>query len=175
MASSHVPLSKWHLLSSDSYERQLHDIGTLSRGLRKNLTECVLFVVLQLAFERPASFPWVFLWIPTMSTSSETNTVLEPETKKQSWLGYLWDTADSSAHERRMLFKVDTSLLLFASVCRRQFYSDRYLLNTGFAVGLFHQESGPGMLVPRRQNSNYTLIVALDERYQRGWYSRFQR
>ncbi|KAJ7083601.1 major facilitator superfamily domain-containing protein [Mycena belliarum] len=38
------------------------------------------------------------------------------ERKKPSWLGYLWDTADVSAQERRMLFKVDASLLVFASL-----------------------------------------------------------
>ncbi|KAJ7066190.1 major facilitator superfamily domain-containing protein [Mycena amicta] len=46
---------------------------------------------------------------------------IEPEyqdqqKQKQSWLGYLWDTADLPAAERRMLFKVDTTLLLFASL-----------------------------------------------------------
>ncbi|KAJ7717984.1 major facilitator superfamily domain-containing protein [Mycena metata] len=41
---------------------------------------------------------------------------LDLERQKQSWLGYLWDTADASPHERRMLFKVDASLLLFASL-----------------------------------------------------------
>ncbi|KAJ7061567.1 major facilitator superfamily domain-containing protein, partial [Mycena amicta] len=40
----------------------------------------------------------------------------DQKTQKQSWLGYLWDTADLGAHERRMLFKVDASLLLFASL-----------------------------------------------------------
>ncbi|KAF7304315.1 MFS general substrate transporter [Mycena chlorophos] len=36
--------------------------------------------------------------------------------QKQSWVGYLWDTADLGVEERRLLFKVDASLLLFASL-----------------------------------------------------------
>ncbi|KAJ6461022.1 major facilitator superfamily domain-containing protein [Mycena sanguinolenta] len=57
-----------------------------------------------------------------MSTSSGIETIdTKPpypvdENLKPSWLGYLWDTADVGAHERRMLFKVDASLLLFASL-----------------------------------------------------------
>ncbi|KAF7324909.1 MFS general substrate transporter [Mycena kentingensis (nom. inval.)] len=42
--------------------------------------------------------------------------VVDQEKQKQSWLGFLWDTADLGVHERRMLFKVDASLLLFASL-----------------------------------------------------------
>ncbi|KAJ7723277.1 major facilitator superfamily domain-containing protein [Mycena maculata] len=52
----------------------------------------------------------------TVDSRVESLHSVDTETKKQSWLGYLWDTADVSAHERRMLFKVDTSLLLFASL-----------------------------------------------------------
>lgn len=60
-----------------------------------------------------------------MSTTTRTKITSEPPhaldpttpTPKPSWLGYLWDTADVGVHERRMLFKVDASLLLFASVC----------------------------------------------------------
>ncbi|KAF7318450.1 MFS general substrate transporter [Mycena chlorophos] len=37
-------------------------------------------------------------------------------TQQQSWLGYLWDTADLGPKERRLLFKVDASLLVFASL-----------------------------------------------------------
>ncbi|KAJ7694821.1 major facilitator superfamily domain-containing protein [Mycena rosella] len=50
------------------------------------------------------------------TSKSVQTTVTDPEIQKQSWLGYLWDTADVSAQERRMLFKVDASLLLFASL-----------------------------------------------------------
>ncbi len=36
--------------------------------------------------------------------------------QKKTWLGYLWDTADLAKDERRLLFKIDASLLIFASV-----------------------------------------------------------
>ncbi|KAF8218216.1 major facilitator superfamily domain-containing protein [Mycena galopus ATCC 62051] len=48
--------------------------------------------------------------------TSETPYPVVSEAPKPSWLGYLWDTADVGVHERRMLFKVDASLLLFASL-----------------------------------------------------------
>ncbi|KAJ7171016.1 major facilitator superfamily domain-containing protein [Mycena filopes] len=53
--------------------------------------------------------------LPPSTSGSESP--LDPEAqRKPSWLGYLWDTADVGAHERRMLFKVDASLLVFASL-----------------------------------------------------------
>lgn len=42
--------------------------------------------------------------------------VVDQAHQKQSWLGIFWDTADLSREERRLLFKVDASLLIFASV-----------------------------------------------------------
>ncbi|KAJ6454570.1 major facilitator superfamily domain-containing protein [Mycena vulgaris] len=49
-------------------------------------------------------------------STSELPSVVDQESQKQSWLGYLWDTADVTPQERRMLFKVDASLLVFASL-----------------------------------------------------------
>ncbi|KAF7292071.1 MFS general substrate transporter [Mycena indigotica] len=52
-----------------------------------------------------------------LSLASEPLRAIQDQgTQKQSWLGYLWDTADLGPQERRLLFKVDTSLLIFASV-----------------------------------------------------------
>lgn len=42
--------------------------------------------------------------------------VVDQAKQGQSWAGWLWDTADLSRQERRLLFKVDVSLLIFASV-----------------------------------------------------------
>lgn len=42
--------------------------------------------------------------------------VVDQAKQGQSWLGWVWDTADLSREERRLLFKVDASLLIFASV-----------------------------------------------------------
>jgi hypothetical protein len=36
--------------------------------------------------------------------------------QRKTWLGYLWDTADLAKDERKLLFKLDASLLIFASV-----------------------------------------------------------
>lgn len=38
------------------------------------------------------------------------------QTKKQTWIGRLWDTYDLPPAERKLLFKIDASLLVFASV-----------------------------------------------------------
>jgi hypothetical protein len=38
------------------------------------------------------------------------------QTRKPSWAGRLWDTFDLPPAERWLLFKVDASLLVFASV-----------------------------------------------------------
>lgn len=53
-----------------------------------------------------------------ISTHTVSTDELQPadQTKKQSLLGYLWDTADLPQEERRLLFKLDTSLLVFASL-----------------------------------------------------------
>ena len=34
---------------------------------------------------------------------------------KRKWVSYLWDTFDKSPEERKLLFKLDTALLTFAS------------------------------------------------------------
>jgi hypothetical protein len=36
--------------------------------------------------------------------------------QKKTWLGYFWDTADLAKDERKLLFKIDACLLIFASV-----------------------------------------------------------
>ena len=49
-------------------------------------------------------------------TSSElSDTVIQSEVKKK-WTSYVWDTLDKSPAERRLLFKLDTALLTFASL-----------------------------------------------------------
>ncbi|KAF7292077.1 MFS general substrate transporter [Mycena indigotica] len=42
--------------------------------------------------------------------------IKDQSSQKQSWLGYVWDTADLGPQERWMMFKVDGSLLLLASL-----------------------------------------------------------
>jgi hypothetical protein len=35
---------------------------------------------------------------------------------KRKWLSYIWDTFDKSPEERRLLFKLDSAILTFASL-----------------------------------------------------------
>jgi hypothetical protein len=40
------------------------------------------------------------------------------EIPKRKWASYIWDTFDKSPEERRLLFKLDTAILTFASLGR---------------------------------------------------------
>lgn len=63
--------------------------------------------------------------------------VVDQSRQKQSWVGkFLWDTADLSREERRLLFKVDASLLIFASVGNSSFTPLYDLLTPFFFVQL---------------------------------------
>ena len=35
---------------------------------------------------------------------------------KKKWVSYIWDTFDKSPEERRLIFKLDTAILTFASL-----------------------------------------------------------
>lgn len=37
---------------------------------------------------------------------------------KRKWVSYIWDTFDKSPEERRLLFKLDSAILTFASLGR---------------------------------------------------------
>lgn len=41
---------------------------------------------------------------------------------KRKWVSYIWDTFDKSPEERRLLFKLDTAILTFASLGIYSFY-----------------------------------------------------
>lgn len=41
---------------------------------------------------------------------------------KRNWVSYIWDTFDKSPEERRLLFKLDTAILTFASLGIYSFY-----------------------------------------------------
>lgn len=76
--------------------------------------------------------------------------VTDQRNQKRTWLGYLWDTADLSKEERRLLFKVDASLLIFASV---SFYYVICITRTSahhffcLLAWIFFEESGPGVYI----------------------------
>ncbi|KKA22969.1 hypothetical protein T310_3021 [Rasamsonia emersonii CBS 393.64] len=48
--------------------------------------------------------------------ASEGSEVIIQKEVKQTWVSYLWDTFDKSPEERRLLFKLDTAILTFASL-----------------------------------------------------------
>ena len=55
--------------------------------------------------------------LDTSTTTALHSVEYADQTKqKQSILGYFWDIADLGKEERRLLLKLDTSLLVFASV-----------------------------------------------------------
>jgi ACS family pantothenate transporter-like MFS transporter len=49
------------------------------------------------------------------ASSELSDTIVQSEVKKK-WTSYVWDTLDKSPEERRLLFKLDTALLTFASL-----------------------------------------------------------
>ena len=44
-----------------------------------------------------------------------TNDLVQ-ETPKRKWVSYIWDTFDKSPEERKLLFKLDSAILTFASL-----------------------------------------------------------
>lgn len=49
------------------------------------------------------------------ATTESPGPVIE-KNKKRRWVSYIWDTFDKSPEERRLLFKLDTAILTFASL-----------------------------------------------------------
>jgi ACS family pantothenate transporter-like MFS transporter len=47
---------------------------------------------------------------------------------KLKWVSYIWDTFDKSPEERRLLFKLDSAILTFASLGK--FHCVFYLANS---------------------------------------------
>lgn len=50
------------------------------------------------------------------AASKGSSEVIVQKEVKQTWVSYLWDTFDKSPEERRLLFKLDTAILTFASL-----------------------------------------------------------
>lgn len=57
-----------------------------------------------------------------MSLKSPAEADIDPATQivqkepKRKWVSYIWDTFDKSPEERRLLFKLDSAILTFASL-----------------------------------------------------------
>lgn len=66
-----------------------------------------------------------------MSLKYPTEAVVDPATQivqkepKRKWVSYIWDTFDKSPQERRLLFKLDSAILTFASLGK--FHETNYL------------------------------------------------
>lgn len=66
-------------------------------------------------------FATVYESTVTMSTTRteeaavESTPVVEKNVKRR-WVSYIWDTFDKSPEERRLLFKLDSAILTFASL-----------------------------------------------------------
>ncbi|KAF2815362.1 MFS general substrate transporter [Mytilinidion resinicola] len=56
--------------------------------------------------------------------------------KNRSWRSYLWDTWDKSPEERKLLFKVDITLVTFGCLGTFIKFLDRANLNTAFVSGM---------------------------------------
>ncbi|KAJ5584835.1 uncharacterized protein N7459_004635 [Penicillium hispanicum] len=55
---------------------------------------------------------------------------------KRRWVSYIWDTFDKSPEERRLLFKLDSAILTFASLGYFIKYLDQININNAFVSGM---------------------------------------
>lgn len=55
---------------------------------------------------------------PKSSAEADVDSVTQIVQKqpKRKWVSYIWDTFDKSPEERRLLFKLDSAILTFASL-----------------------------------------------------------
>jgi hypothetical protein len=51
-----------------------------------------------------------------VETASEPSDPVIQNPVKRKWVSYIWDTFDKSPEERRLLFKLDSAILTFASL-----------------------------------------------------------
>ncbi|TQB73981.1 hypothetical protein MPDQ_005312 [Monascus purpureus] len=66
---------------------------------------------------------------------SPSETVVKKEPKRK-WMSYIWDTFDKSPQERRLLFKLDTAILTFASLGGFPFFCALININNAFVSGM---------------------------------------
>lgn len=61
---------------------------------------------------------------------------------KKKWVSYIWDTFDKSPEERRLIFKLDTAILTFASLGMYTFMQSLYTADAdwlGYFIKYFDQ------------------------------------
>ncbi|KAJ5388814.1 hypothetical protein N7509_011355 [Penicillium cosmopolitanum] len=71
----------------------------------------------------------------TEEAAVESTPVVEKNVKRR-WVSYIWDTFDKSPEERRLLFKLDSAILTFASLGYFIKYLDQININNAFVSGM---------------------------------------
>ncbi|KAI9924547.1 hypothetical protein MW887_006820 [Aspergillus wentii] len=66
----------------------------------------------------------------------ESSTGVVQQKPKRRWVSYIWDTFDKSPEERRLLFKLDSAILTFASLGYFIKYLDQVNINNAFVSGM---------------------------------------
>ncbi|PSK42039.1 hypothetical protein B9Z65_3953 [Elsinoe australis] len=66
----------------------------------------------------------------------QTSVPLPPEKPPRKWQSYIWDTFDKSPAERKLLFKLDSALITFASLGYFIKYLDQININNAFVSGM---------------------------------------
>ncbi|CAI7603487.1 unnamed protein product [Penicillium manginii] len=72
----------------------------------------------------------------TEEAAVESTTPVVKKNIKRRWVSYLWDTFDKSPEERRLLFKLDSAILTFASLGYFIKYLDQININNAFVSGM---------------------------------------
>ncbi|KAJ5770085.1 uncharacterized protein N7511_002136, partial [Penicillium nucicola] len=65
----------------------------------------------------------------------DLSTLVQKEPKRK-WVSYIWDTFDKSPEERRLMFKLDSAILTFASLGYFIKYLDQININNAFVSGM---------------------------------------
>ncbi|CAH0027228.1 unnamed protein product [Clonostachys rhizophaga] len=69
-------------------------------------------------------------------TTSGHAASVDPESRKLTWKGYIWDTLDMPPAERRLLLKVDLTILTFGCLGTFIKYIDKANLTSAFVSGM---------------------------------------
>ncbi|KAJ5873768.1 uncharacterized protein N7529_002198 [Penicillium soppii] len=70
------------------------------------------------------------------SIEADLATQVVQKEPKRKWVSYIWDTFDKSPEERKLLFKLDSAILTFASLGYFIKYLDQININNAFVSGM---------------------------------------
>ncbi|KAL4894896.1 pantothenate transporter [Aspergillus ambiguus] len=74
--------------------------------------------------------------VRTEETAIDYSAEITQKDPKKRWASYIWDTFDKSPEERRLLFKLDSAILTFASLGYFIKYLDQVNINNAFVSGM---------------------------------------